>query len=42
VVPAQAAARKESQGREHTTGMLVAALALMVGIVLRRWGTDHP
>jgi hypothetical protein len=38
----EAAARKESQGREHTTGMLVAALALMVGIVLRRWGTDHP
>lgn len=38
----EAAAKKESRGREHTTGMLIAALALMVGIVLRRWGTDHP
>ena len=36
-----AAAKKESRGREHTTGMLIAALALMVGIVLRRWGTDR-
>ncbi len=35
------AAKKESGGREHTTGMLIAALALMVGIVLRRWGTDR-
>lgn len=37
----EAAAKKESRGREHTTGMLIAALALMVGIVLRRWGTDR-
>lgn len=37
----EAAAKKEAGGREHTTGMLIAALALMVGIVLRRWGTDR-
>ena len=37
----EAAAKKETGGREHTTGMLIAALALMVGIVLRRWGTDR-
>ncbi len=37
-----AVAKKEQErGREHTTGMLIAALALMVGIVLRRWGTDR-
>ena len=35
------AAKAERQGREHTTGMLLAGLALMVGIVLRRWGTDR-
>ena len=35
------AAKKDSRSREHTTGMLIAALALMVGIVLRRWGTDR-
>ncbi|TFZ05988.1 hypothetical protein EZ313_04880 [Ramlibacter henchirensis] len=28
-------------GRERTTGMLLAALALMAAIVLRRWSTDQ-
>lgn len=35
------AKKDQERGREHTTGMLIAALALMVGIVLRRWGTDR-
>jgi hypothetical protein len=37
----EAEPRKDHQGRDHTTAMLLAALALMAGIVLRRWGTDR-
>ena len=35
------AGKQEDHGRDHTSGMLLAALALMAGIVLRRWGTDR-
>jgi hypothetical protein len=37
---AEPAAKKDLRDSDHTTGMLLAALALMAGIVLRRWGTD--
>ncbi|KQT13545.1 hypothetical protein [Ramlibacter sp. Leaf400] len=33
--------KKHESGRDHTTGMLLAALALMAGIVLRRWGNSQ-
>lgn len=39
--PTESDARRDQQRRDHTTGMLLAALALMAGIVLRRWGTDR-
>jgi hypothetical protein len=38
---AEADLRDDHQGRDHTTAMLLAALALMAGIVLRRWGTER-
>jgi hypothetical protein len=34
------AGAKEDTGNATSTGMLLAALVLMLGIVLRRWGTD--
>ena len=37
----EAAAEKDAGAGDHTTGMLIAALALMAGIVLRRWGSDR-
>lgn len=40
-VTTEAEPGKDHQGRDHTTAMLLAALALMAGIVLRRWGTDR-
>jgi hypothetical protein len=40
---AKAASEQPAQAEHHhtTSGMLLAALALMVGIVLRRWSGDE-
>ena len=35
------ASTKDETKPNHTTGMLLAALALMAGIVLRRWGSSQ-
>jgi hypothetical protein len=34
-------ATQDETKSDHTTGMLLAALALMAGIVLRRWGSSQ-
>lgn len=38
---AEAAAEQDRTERDATTGVLLAALALMAGIVLRRWGASQ-
>lgn len=40
VPPATGKEPHDDHRSAHTTGMLLAGLALMAGIVLRRWGSD--